>query len=700
LAGDYIGSAMLSVGHRSAALLHDFFGEAVVPKDTKLHALLQQHGHAIWEQLGAASLSALQHVQCWEAMRQLTEHAGNVIEKIVQRHPEHQLLLQGRHPLLVVVLVLALAHLVAWELRCILCATLVVLRRLVWAMVFILNFPFLCCQRCCRVCKRSGNDADPGLSTLVQVLPAAAHTMNVDLEVESTQQAVKQHATDQEAGGMRKQTEADAAAGNPSSPKAGDRSVVVLIPSPSRASPRSAPAKRSSPTLVLDAPIPEENQDKAKLAEPVEAEVLLQENWVTGFSESVIFEEENDEKEYHRKRSAALACFVEAYLLQRTKTEELQGAGSILVEELERLQIENRQVAGDLAYWKELKVAEAEVIDQQGDAALTGSTEAESVSEQGDAVKPGYTEAESDSEQGDAAQPGSTEAKSVCEQGDVAQTKSTEAVRIYGGFTEHTYRLVFPFEDKFAPDAPQLLTIVPSGVVENNKKLEPKKEKGLIAYAYPQSISDEFAELPVEQQTSCNVDSSIAVDGHETLRDTAFVWRREDSTNALVQTWPTTLNEKFCQDFEMSKGVNPDSAKFLPQAVSELREAMVRLFGLSATSCPILFCHKQLASTSPAVVGSGEEVLAHLKEHPELMRQLAIASIDSDGLGFVADGTNGKGEKFEKCFRLTSGEHCVVYRKTGWDTMGCIKPLHQFLRDAEFHEPAAERNVAVDAVEA
>merc|ERR1719479_174221 len=128
---------------------------------------------------------------------------------------------------------------------------------------------------------------------------------------------------------------------------------------------------------------------------------------------------------------------------------------------------------------------------------------------------------------------------------------------------------------------------------------------------------------------------------------------------------------------------------------------MVQLFGAAATNCPIWFCHKKLASTSPAVVGFGQEVLAHLKEHPELMREMAIASIDSDGLGFVADGTNGKGQKFEKPFRLTPGEQCVVYRKTGWDTMGSIKPLHQFLSDAELHEPptleepGVEQKVAV-----
>jgi len=253
---------------------------------------------------------------------------------------------------------------------------------------------------------------------------------------------------------------------------------------------------------------------------------------------------------------------------------------------------------------------------------------------------------------------------------------------------QRNYRLVFPFEDRFGPDTPQLLTIVPSGVVENSKVLEPQKEKGLIAFAYTQSISDELTGLPLGQQPDGHVDSSTGKDGKsQSLRDTAFVWRREDGTNALVQTWATNLNEKFRQDFEISEGANPDSAKFQPQAVSEFQEAMVRLFGPAAAKCPILFCHKKLASTSPAAVGLGEEVLAHLKEHPELMRELAIASIDSDGLGFMADGSNGKGQTFEKHFRLTPGEQCVVYRKTGWDTMGCIKPLNQFLRDAEFHQP-------------
>jgi len=273
-----------------------------------------------------------------------------------------------------------------------------------------------------------------------------------------------------------------------------------------------------------------------------------------------------------------------------------------------------------------------------------------------------------------------------------------QAVCIYPGFTEHTYRMVFPFEERFAPLAPHLLTILPSGTVENDKVLEPRKEKGLITFAYPQDISDAAAELPVPQAREGNDDGGSAMNGPgRKVCETPFAWCRENGTNALVQTWPTNLNEKFRKEFEISVGVNPDSTKFLQQAVLEFQEAMVKLFGDAASSCPVWFCRKTLKSASPAVVGFSENVLAHVSKHPELMRELSIARIDLEGLGFVADGTNGKSEKFEKHFRLTPGEECVLYRKTGWDTMGCIKPLHQFLRDAELHEfPTMEKTTPVE----
>jgi len=227
--------------------------------------------------------------------------------------------------------------------------------------------------------------------------------------------------------------------------------------------------------------------------------------------------------------------------------------------------------------------------------------------------------------------------------------------------------------------------------VETSTMLEPQKEEALIAFTYPQSISDELAECPVLFSLDGNVDDSAPADSSgRILRDTPFVWRREDGTNALVQTWPTTVNEKFRKTFEISEGMNPDAKRFQPQAVSEFQETMLRLFGPAASDRPILFCHKKTENTLSAVVGTGEEVLAHLSENPELMCKLAILSVDREGLSFVSDGTAGDGTKFEKHFTMTEVEQCVEYRKIGWDTMGCTKPLPQSLRDAELHQPTVE----------
>jgi len=214
---------------------------------------------------------------------------------------------------------------------------------------------------------------------------------------------------------------------------------------------------------------------------------------------------------------------------------------------------------------------------------------------------------------------------------------------------------------------------------KTTKKLNPQKEGALIAFTYPQSISDKLAESSVSYQPDGG--------GHQVLRDTAFVWRREDGTNALVQTWPGAFNEKFRQTFHISERTNPDSKKFHPQAVSEFQESMVRLFGPSAAKYPIFFCQTKTVNSLPAVVGISEQVLAHLKENPELMRTLSIRSIDSEGLGFMSDVVDGNGNRLEKHFMLTPGERHVVYRKHGWATMGCSKLLHQFLREAEFHGP-------------
>mmetsp|Transcript_81147 Transcript_81147/g.160868 ORF Transcript_81147/g.160868 Transcript_81147/m.160868 type:complete len:822 (+) Transcript_81147:61-2526(+) len=236
-------------------------------------------------------------------------------------------------------------------------------------------------------------------------------------------------------------------------------------------------------------------------------------------------------------------------------------------------------------------------------------------------------------------------------------------VKIFPGFTEQTCRIVFGYGETFAPNAPKLLTILPSGVVENSKMLEPRAQKGLAAFAYPQSMDVEIA------RGFC---------------ETPFVWKREDGTHCLIQSWPITINDKFRSDFEISVGTNPDPARFHPQAAVEFKESMSKLFGETVSDDQIMFCHKCTVSDSPVLVGKSEDIMRGLREYPQLMHELAIARIETD-LCFVAAGTTGNGESFEKEFHLAPGVESVVYRKDGWETMGCSKPYEQFEREAELH---------------
>merc|ERR1719362_1565869 len=110
---------------------------------------------------------------------------------------------------------------------------------------------------------------------------------------------------------------------------------------------------------------------------------------------------------------------------------------------------------------------------------------------------------------------------------------AVKEVSIHEGFAEQAYRLVFMFEDHFAPDAPRALAGMPSGVIETNDIRKPHKEDGLIAFTYPQSISDELAGSPVSVKT-VEDDGFPADNSPRILRETAFVWRRDDGSNALV----------------------------------------------------------------------------------------------------------------------------------------------------------------------
>ena len=275
--------------------------------------------------------------------------------------------------------------------------------------------------------------------------------------------------------------------------------------------------------------------------------------------------------------------------------------------------------------------------------------------------------------------PSPQSASSPADRAEGAQKAAAEpeavGVSAYEAFTEHTYRLVFPHEDHFAKTPePPLLTILESGVIESVKILRCQKGKGLIAYGFRQSLDDKTAHTKVE------ADSPLK--GAEYC-ETPFVSKREDGTFCLVQTWPVSYNEKFKTDFKIFSS-NPDPKKFDPQAVTEFKECMQRLFGEDASRLPVLFCHKSLVNVGPIFLGKAENLIELLERYPEKMQELAIKEVSSKSLSFVSDGIDGEGKRFEKTFTMAALDDYVMYKKVGWETLGCVKPKEQFLRESEF----------------
>jgi len=247
-------------------------------------------------------------------------------------------------------------------------------------------------------------------------------------------------------------------------------------------------------------------------------------------------------------------------------------------------------------------------------------------------------------------------------------------VRVFSGFTERVYRLGFNYEDRFAQVIPALLTVSPSGAAESRGLLPPMKKQGLLSPACLQSVAFEVAQQPVNVADGMFAGKSLA--------ETPFVWKRDDGSFGLSQTWPARIDQAFQHEFEVFPGVNPDPVKFQPQAEAEFRETLVRLFGSQARHHQILFCRKCTVNDSPVLIGTSEKLIQHLQEQPQMLPRLGIARL-RDSASFVAEGTDAKGERFEKEVFMAPGEKYAVYRLSGPSGLGCAVPHVQFVQEAE-----------------
>merc|ERR1712159_236156 len=196
---------------------------------------------------------------------------------------------------------------------------------------------------------------------------------------------------------------------------------------------------------------------------------------------------------------------------------------------------------------------------------------------------------------------------------------------------------------------PYLQTILPDGTNENNKELKPVKEKAMICYAYHQSTTKEVVEK---------------------YPDSPFVWDRGDETYACVQTWPTSYNAKFKEDFQI-EDENPDEEHFTEQAAEEFKRAVAKLFGLEEGDTPIRYCCRSTHNKDSLYRGSSAAIQALIRNNEEIRKELDIMEIIPNG--FVSRTVNGKKEEGKKDFAFSGPEVEVgLYIKQGWETMACM----------------------------
>merc|ERR1719183_2933342 len=203
----------------------------------------------------------------------------------------------------------------------------------------------------------------------------------------------------------------------------------------------------------------------------------------------------------------------------------------------------------------------------------------------------------------------------------------------------------------------------PMAPSKTTKKLEPMKDKGLIAYTYPQTTTADIARKHA---------------------NSPFVWKRDDESYAVMQTWPTNYNDKFREEFACSTK-NPNPQVFIPQAADEFKKTVVELFGQKADAQDILYCHKKSWNPKKVYAGTAGELQQLLRENDQVVRELDIIELTEDG--FVCRTIDGKKVEGKKDFRFGDRDtKYALYTKIGWNEMACITPWSQFEKDRDMGE--------------
>lgn len=265
------------------------------------------------------------------------------------------------------------------------------------------------------------------------------------------------------------------------------------------------------------------------------------------------------------------------------------------------------------------------------------------------------------------------------------------------GFWENSYRLVFPFEDKVkwpGEEEKFCLTCLNTGngVIENTDLLKAEKTRGLIAFAYAQSVDEaQRGSFPSLLEKKCEKEIKKGELSHQidprNLNN--FMWDRPDGTIALVHTWKTKYNEEFQKRFKIMDQ-NPSEHLFEPQAVYEFERAMKNIFGQDVLDkVQVKFCWSSIFNQYPVYIAPARELVNMLKGREAVREELNIHKVEENG--FVSNVVNKKGGTSIKEFILEMDATYALYVKDGFDKMACATPIGLFLRERVLNRPGHDK---------
>lgn len=239
-----------------------------------------------------------------------------------------------------------------------------------------------------------------------------------------------------------------------------------------------------------------------------------------------------------------------------------------------------------------------------------------------------------------------------------------KGLKVYAGFKADEHRLVFVHGDNFK-SSPTLVTILPSGVIEGGaggKRLPPAKERAIVTYPYAQTLDAEKAAPHLS--THC-------------------VWQEDGDTFALVQLWTINYNGEFRKVFKESEE-NPNPDKFKQEAVDNLYTAAVGFWGEEAREQKVKYCIKTTQNIDRTYVGTGDQ-FQELFNAEGVKESLGIASVTAEEI--VVWTVDKKGNKGSQTFPYgrQPGVQQVLYKRNGFTSFMCFKPLSQFTEECILH---------------